>query len=113
MQSSVRATDVVYPDAATAQTVARVAGEEFTVIVDNIADAQDAVNVAGRLRESIEQPFLVDGAELLTTATIGIASSLAGYERAEDMLRDAGSALRRAQVKGAACELYRAYSVPV
>jgi diguanylate cyclase (GGDEF)-like protein len=106
LQSSLRSTDVVC-SGATAQSLARVASEEFTVLLDNIADDGHALRVAERLREVIEQPFVVKGAKLRTSATIGITSSMNGSEHAEDMLRDAGSALRRAQVRGVACELHR------
>jgi len=112
LQASLRSTDVVC-SGATAQSLARVASEEFTVLLDDIVDERHALRVAERLCEAVEQPFLVDGEELLTSATIGIASSMNGYEEAEDMLRDAGSALRRAQVKGVACELYRIHFLPV
>jgi len=112
LQSSVRSTDVVSA-AITAQTVARVASEEFTVLLDNIVDERDAVLVAERLRDAIEEPYIVGCEELLASATIGIASSLTGYDRAEDMLRDAGSAVRRAQVKGVACDLHRTSLLPV
>jgi len=112
LQWSLRSTDVV-SSAISAHSVARVASEEFTVLLDDIADERDAVRVAGRLREVIEEPYIVGGEELLASATIGIASSMTGYLRAEDMLRDAGTALRRAQVKGVGCELHRTHLLPV
>jgi diguanylate cyclase (GGDEF)-like protein len=112
LQSSLRSTDVVCANI-TAQTVARVSSEEFTVLLDNIADDRDALRVAQRLVDVIGEPFFVDGGELLTSTTVGIASSLGGYDRAEDMLRDAGSALRRAQVKGVGCQLHKIHFLPV
>src|SRR5262249_40307434 len=112
LESSVRSTDIVC-STITAQTVARVANEEFTVLLDNIGDERDAVRIAVRLADAIEEPYYINGEELLTASTIGIASSLTGYGRAEQMLRAAGSALRRAQVKGVGCELHRVYALPV
>jgi diguanylate cyclase (GGDEF)-like protein len=112
LQWSVRSSDIVC-STISAQTVARVANEEFTVLLDNIADERDAVRVAVRLADAIEEPYYISGGELLTSSTIGIASSLTGYTHAEDMLRHAGSALRRAQVKGVGCELHRNYTIPV
>jgi diguanylate cyclase (GGDEF)-like protein/PAS domain S-box-containing protein len=96
LQSSLRTTDAVTPDAA-AFTLARIAGDEFTVLIDDIADARDAIRVAERLQEALEKPFHVGGHEVFASATIGIAVSTTGYERPEDVLRDSALALDRAK----------------
>ena len=96
LQSCLRPTDAVTPDAA-GFTLARIAGDEFTVLIDDIADARDAIRVAERLQKALEKPFHVGGHEVFTSATIGIAVSTSGYERAEDVLRDSALALDRAK----------------
>jgi diguanylate cyclase (GGDEF)-like protein/PAS domain S-box-containing protein len=106
LQESLRGTDAVSPETAEV-TLARIAGDEFTVLVDDIADASDAVRVAERLRRALEKPFSIDGHELFTSATVGIAVSTTRYRYPEEILRDAATALHRAQTgKTTGCELF-------
>ncbi|MFL6286750.1 MAG: putative bifunctional diguanylate cyclase/phosphodiesterase, partial [Pyrinomonadaceae bacterium] len=56
--------------------------------------------VARRVQEAVTQPFNIGGHEVFTTASIGIALSTTGYERAEDLLRDADTAMYRAKMQG-------------
>ena len=58
------------------------AGDEFTVLLDDITDASDAVRVAERLRSALEKPFEVDGQQVFTSATVGIAVSTTGIRPA-------------------------------
>ncbi|HYO63890.1 MAG TPA: EAL domain-containing protein [Pyrinomonadaceae bacterium] len=81
-------------------TVARLGGDEFVVLVEDIADTNDAAEIAGRIQEELSQPFNLGGHEVFTTVSIGIAPSSAGYERAEDLLRDADTAMYRAKTLG-------------
>jgi diguanylate cyclase (GGDEF)-like protein/PAS domain S-box-containing protein len=106
LQSSLRATDAVTPEQA-GFTLARLGGDEFTVLLDDIADASDAVRVAERLRRALEKPFEIQGHALFTSATVGIAVSTTGYRHPEDILRDATTALHRAQSNATTtCELF-------
>jgi diguanylate cyclase (GGDEF)-like protein/PAS domain S-box-containing protein len=81
-------------------TVARIGGDEFAVLLDMIQDAAAVTFIVDRIRESLALPYYpevpVDG----MTASIGIAISVSGYERAEDLLRDADSAMYRAKASG-------------
>jgi EAL domain-containing protein (putative c-di-GMP-specific phosphodiesterase class I) len=52
------------------------------------------------VQEAVTQPFNIGGHEVFTTASIGIALSTTGYERAEDLLRDADTAMYRAKLLG-------------
>src|SRR5581483_1999131 len=83
-------------------TVARLGGDEFTVLVERISDVADAVRIASRILEVVKQPLLVDGQEVMTTASIGVATSTTGFERPEDLLRDADAAMYRAKKMGKA-----------
>ena len=67
------------------------------MLLDDITDVTDAVRVAERLRAALEKPFDVDGHQLFTSATVGIAVSTTGYDRPEEILRDAATALHRAK----------------
>jgi diguanylate cyclase (GGDEF)-like protein/PAS domain S-box-containing protein len=95
LQAGLRSTDIVTRDEP-GYTLARLGGDEFTVLLDDIAEASDAVRVAERLRRALEEPFDVDGHQVFTSATIGIAVSTTGYTRPEEILRDAAIALNRA-----------------
>jgi diguanylate cyclase (GGDEF)-like protein/PAS domain S-box-containing protein len=83
-------------------TVARLGGDEFTVLLDDIRDVSDATRVADRIQRELEMPFNVGGQEFFTSASIGIALSATGYERPEDILRDADTAMYKAKAQGKA-----------
>jgi diguanylate cyclase (GGDEF)-like protein/PAS domain S-box-containing protein len=106
LQVSLRATDTVARDEQMF-TLARLGGDEFTVLLDDIAEGSDAVRVAERLRASLHQPFDVEGRPVFTSAGVGIAVSDTGYQRPEEILRDAAIALHRAKADGVAhCEIF-------
>lgn len=83
-------------------TVARLGGDEFAILLDGIKTPEPAVEVAERIQEALKQPFDLDGQEFFTTASIGIAYSETGYDRPEDILRDADTAMYRAKANGKA-----------
>jgi diguanylate cyclase (GGDEF)-like protein/PAS domain S-box-containing protein len=83
-------------------TVARLGGDEFALLLDGIDHVADAVRTATRLQEDLLVPFRIGEHEIFTTVSIGIALSATGYERAEDLLRDADIAMYRAKASGRA-----------
>jgi diguanylate cyclase (GGDEF)-like protein/PAS domain S-box-containing protein len=83
-------------------TVARLGGDEFTILVNDIGDSSDATRVADRIQRELTQPFTLSGHEVFTSASIGIALSATGYDKAEDLLRDADIAMYRAKALGKA-----------
>ena len=83
-------------------TVARLGGDEFTVLLDDLVRPNDAELVAGRIQESLRAPFQLDGHEVVVSASIGIALSLQQYTSAEDIVRDADTAMYRAKADGKA-----------
>lgn len=83
-------------------TVARFGGDEFTVLLDDIKDVSDATRVAERIQESLNTPFILEGHEVFTTVSIGIALSATGYEVPSDVVRDADTAMNRAKALGKA-----------
>lgn len=82
-------------------TVARLGGDEFTMLLDD-ADEDAAAIVAGRVQAELEAPFRLGEHEIYTTVSIGIATSTAGYQSPEEMLRDADLAMYRAKDQGRA-----------
>jgi diguanylate cyclase (GGDEF)-like protein/PAS domain S-box-containing protein len=106
LQSSLRPTDTVARDEP-ASTLARLGGDEFNVLLDDIKEATDAMRVAERLRRALQEPFDVDGQQVFTSSSVGIAISTTGYERPEEVLRDAAIALNRAKAEGTSgCEIF-------
>ena len=95
---------VARPDspAPDSSTLARLGGDEFTILLTDINDPSDAVRVANRVKEALRLPFAIDGQDVYTSASIGIASSASGYESADAILRDADLAMYRAKALGKA-----------
>lgn len=83
-------------------TIARLGGDEFVVLLDDIKEINDVIGVANRIQKEIAQPFNLNGHEIFTSVSIGIALSDAGYDWSEDMLRDADTAMYRAKAQGKA-----------
>jgi diguanylate cyclase (GGDEF)-like protein len=77
--------------------VARLGGDEFAVLIENVGIIDTAVKVAQRIVEEMKEPVNVDGKELFTSVSIGIAISAPEYRLAEEMLRDADIAMYRAK----------------
>jgi diguanylate cyclase (GGDEF)-like protein/PAS domain S-box-containing protein len=80
--------------------IARFGGDEFAVLVEGIGGAEDAIRVAERIQKELQGIFTVQGAEVYTSASIGIAVSVNGAESAEELLRDADTAMYRAKGQG-------------
>jgi len=83
-------------------TLARFGGDEFAVLLTGIVDTTDAVRVAERIHAELSVPFNLDRNSAFATASIGIALSSSGYDRPEDILRDADIAMYRAKENGKA-----------
>ncbi|HYO64126.1 MAG TPA: EAL domain-containing protein [Pyrinomonadaceae bacterium] len=83
-------------------TVARVGGDEFTILLEDIQDETEAASIAERIQKELKQPFSLDGHEVFTTVSIGIAPSTTGYENPEEIMRDADTAMYRAKTLGKA-----------
>jgi len=81
-------------------TVARMGGDEFAIVLEVMGDAADPVRIAERIQYELAAPFDLDGQEVVVGASIGIAVSAPGYERAEEVLRDADIAMYRAKALG-------------
>ncbi len=87
----------------TGDTIARIGGDEFVVLCEDLANEREALELADRLQLLLVPPFdLGVEQEYLVTASIGIAVSASGDTDAEGMLRDADVAMYRAKDLGGA-----------
>jgi diguanylate cyclase (GGDEF)-like protein len=80
--------------------VARLAGDEFAILLEDVAQPETAVKVAQRILTTLGMPMLVAGKEIEPSASIGIAIADAHYQQADEVLRDADVALYRAKAQG-------------
>lgn len=83
-------------------TVARLGGDEFAVLLDGIESLDDAIRVSDRIQKELRIPFNLNGQEVCTTTSIGIALNTIGYNQPDDLLRDADIAMYRAKALGKA-----------
>jgi diguanylate cyclase (GGDEF)-like protein/PAS domain S-box-containing protein len=81
-------------------TFARLGGDEFAILLNALKDPADATRVAERLLEALAEPFVVDGNEFFTSASIGIAMGTLGYHHPEEYVRDADTAMYKAKELG-------------
>ncbi len=88
-------------------TLARLGGDEYTILLEDIRNPSDAIRVAERLQAKLAVPFTVQGYEIVVNASVGIALSTPSCDHAEDLLRDASIAMYRAKRAGKArCEVF-------
>ena len=80
--------------------VARLAGDEFTVILPEIGGVREATEVASRIIEAIAQPFLLDGNELLIITSVGICLHPADGQDPATLVKNADAAMYRAKAGG-------------
>ncbi|MCZ8253140.1 MAG: EAL domain-containing protein [Hylemonella sp.] len=86
-------------------TVARLGGDEFVVLAlhgttETEGDARKASVIAGKVREAFEQPFIVDGQPYAAHASIGVVLLGGTAQTAEELVRDADTAMYRAKEAG-------------
>ncbi|MGZ6130075.1 MAG: sensor domain-containing protein [Vulcanimicrobiaceae bacterium] len=88
--------------------VARLGGDEFTILLSEVGetggasgDARgEAMRIAARIHEALQNPVYLDGFEVFTTASMGIAIGSSTYDKAEQVLRDADTAMYEAKALG-------------
>ena len=80
-------------------TVARLSGDEFTLLLDDVSEPREATMIAERVLQSLKAPFELDGRELFVGASIGIALATAD-SKPEEVMRDADVAMYRAKADG-------------
>ena len=92
--------------------VARFGGDEFGILIDRLADEEEAIASADRVAAAFAQPFSMEGVEHFVSASIGVAVAASNGDRtlnAELLIRDADAAMYRAKESGRArCVLFDA-----
>jgi len=83
LQTCLRSTDFV----------ALVGLDEFAIILSPLSEKQEAIDIANCIYQTLQLPFKLDGREVYVTASIGIALSAIGYDRPEDFLQAADTAM--------------------
>ncbi|MFQ5674643.1 MAG: EAL domain-containing protein [bacterium] len=81
-------------------TVARWGGDEFTIILNRIANDQDAITVAQKILDSISEPFIINEHELFVSTSIGISLYPSDGTDQEQLLKKADTAMYRAKQDG-------------
>ncbi len=82
-------------------TVARFGGDEFGILLEDVADEHDAIEMAERIASVFTKPFVLAGSEHFVTTSIGIALARGG-ENADELIRNADTAMYRAKERGSA-----------
>jgi diguanylate cyclase (GGDEF)-like protein/PAS domain S-box-containing protein len=80
-------------------TVARLGGDEFAVMLDRLNAPEEAEWIVERIHQALQAPLSVRGHTVYTTASIGLALGNEGYERPEELARDADTAMYQAKVR--------------
>lgn len=80
--------------------VARLGGDEFAIVLDHLKLAADATQAAERIQKELGSPFSLSGHEVFASVSIGIAVSLTPYDKPEDFIRNADTAMYRAKDQG-------------
>lgn len=81
-------------------TLARLGGDEFVILLEDIGDRSSVIAVAERIHKELSLSFNLEGHEVFTAASIGIAYGSRAYTRPEELLRDADTAMYRAKEQG-------------
>ena len=88
-------------------TLSRLGGDEFVILCEEIEDITVVTNLADRIQQELLRPIDLDGQKVVVGCSIGITDNSIGYERPEDMLRDADTAMYRAKVRtGSSYEIF-------
>lgn len=80
--------------------LARLGGDEFVVLLDAFEDLEDVEEVASRIIEAVSEPFTLEGKDMYSGASIGIAHLENYYRSADEVLRDADAAMYQAKTLG-------------
>ncbi|HYT38931.1 MAG TPA: EAL domain-containing protein, partial [Acidimicrobiia bacterium] len=83
-------------------TVARLGGDEFVVLCEHLPNDDQAVELADRIAEVLSRPVTVSGRDVTISASVGIVIADAGHVGAEELLRDADTAMYQAKAEGRA-----------
>ncbi|MGA1622450.1 MAG: EAL domain-containing protein [Synechocystis sp.] len=81
-------------------TLARLGGDEFTMLLEEVSAPETVIAIAQRIHQVLQQPFNLNGQEIFTNTSIGIALNHPHYRHPQDILRDADTAMYEAKAAG-------------
>jgi diguanylate cyclase (GGDEF)-like protein len=87
-------------------TAARFGGDEFMILCEDVADEQDIVNIAQRILDAIDKPFVIGQERLQVRASMGIAITDGKEDSAESLIRNADSAMYGAKKQRTSYEVF-------
>ena len=82
--------------------VARMGGDEFTILLDGVRDQAEAELITQRILDRLHGPFALEPKTVFTSASVGIALSTVGYDEPLDLVAFADAAMYRAKTEGRA-----------
>lgn len=83
--------------------VARLGGDDFVVLLDELSHPGDALEVASCLISALGREYWINGMRVTSSISIGIAHGSQSYSTAAELLRDAGAAMYEAKAAGRGC----------
>jgi diguanylate cyclase (GGDEF)-like protein len=89
-------------------SMARLGGDEFALLLTQLRNPVEAITAAGRVLDSLRQPFNFEGQELFITCSIGISLCSSDARDPQTMIQRADTALHKAKEEGG--DLFRLYS---
>lgn len=90
LQGNLRSTDLAV----------RLGGDEFVILLDEIQDIKEAIRAAEHILSEFQAPWIIEGREVYTTASIGIVLGNRHYHQSVHLLRDADIAMYQAKQRG-------------
>ncbi len=81
-------------------TVARLGGDEFAVLLEEFSARREVVTVLKRMLRIVAKPYVLDGVEVSSTASMGVVLRTENYKSPLELLRDADTAMYRAKEQG-------------
>ncbi len=88
------------PNLASNSTIARMGGDEFMILLDDLKHQHDAIRVAERIVEYVAQPYQIDSHEVAITTCVGVAMGSPQFESADEITRSADAAMYHAKGNG-------------
>lgn len=86
--------------------VARISGDEFAILLENLTGIDEAIQVAERISAAFRHPFMLADREVYASTSIGIVLSASHYRWGSEILRDADIAMYRAKTGGTTFEIF-------
>ena len=96
----IAAPDLVARGSSPLSLAARLGGDEFCVLMEGFSDEKTVLATAEHVLSMLAKPYDLDGRQVSSTSSIGITFSRIGYRSAEDVLRDADTAMYAAKAGG-------------